>query len=73
MACLDLDRIPQLIIHRYFVRRLCAIPHDSGEKVDIVDWNLSCDWPNEDPEYLQMEKDLNTLLDNILKSKYLEP
>ncbi|KAJ0172703.1 hypothetical protein K1T71_011842 [Dendrolimus kikuchii] len=42
---------------------------DSGQRVDIVDWNLSCDWPvSEDNVCVKMEKNLYTLLDNILKS-----
>lgn len=54
----------------FFVPRLYTVPNDSGQNVDIVDWNLSCDWPvNEDSEYLKLEKTLYTVLDNILKSK----
>lgn len=54
--------------------RLYTVPDDSGNKVDIVDWNLSCDWPvNEDNEYQRMESELNALLDNILKSKSFKP
>ncbi|XP_053616206.1 proteoglycan 4-like isoform X6 [Plodia interpunctella] len=49
---------------------LCIIPDDSGNKVDIVDWNLSCDWPvNEDIEYQKLEKDLFTTLDSIIKNE----
>ncbi|CAB3252494.1 unnamed protein product [Arctia plantaginis] len=51
---------------------LYTIPDDSGQHVDIVDWNLSCDWPsNEDNDYLKLEKELYTVLDNILKSEIL--
>ncbi|KAL0829749.1 hypothetical protein ABMA28_003240 [Loxostege sticticalis] len=51
---------------------LYTVPDDSGNKVDIVDWNLSCDWPvNEDNEYQRMESELNALLDNILKNEVL--
>lgn len=51
--------------------RLCKVPTDSGEKLDIVTWNLNCDWPfNEDDEYLLLEKQLQNLLDDIIKSKY---
>lgn len=48
---------------------LCVSPEDSGQKVDIVEYNLSCDWPIiEDEEYLKLEKDINTILDNLLKN-----
>lgn len=61
------SRLKLIII---FFRRLYTIPDDSGQHVDIVDWNLSCDWPsNEDNDYLKLEKELYTVLDNILKSK----
>ncbi|CAH0591542.1 unnamed protein product [Chrysodeixis includens] len=51
---------------------LCTVPDDSGQNVDIVDWNLSCDWPiNEDNDYQKMEKDLYSVLDNILKDEIL--
>lgn len=51
---------------------LYKVPEDSGQTVDIVDWNLSCDWPiNEDNDYLQLEKHLYAVLDNILKSEVL--
>ncbi|KAG6446924.1 hypothetical protein O3G_MSEX004667 [Manduca sexta] len=51
---------------------LYVVPNDSGQSVDIVDWNLSCDWPvNEDNDYLASEKELNTVLDNILKNEIL--
>ncbi|XP_050551697.1 uncharacterized protein LOC118270894 isoform X4 [Spodoptera frugiperda] len=51
---------------------LYTVPNDSGQNVDIVDWNLSCDWPvNEDSEYLKLEKTLYTVLDNILKNEVL--
>ncbi|XP_037303434.1 uncharacterized protein LOC115441387 [Manduca sexta] len=51
---------------------LYVVPKDSGQSVDIVDWNLSCDWPvNEDNDYLASEKELNTVLDNILKNEIL--
>lgn len=51
---------------------LYKLPEDSGQKVDIIDWNLSCDWPiNEDSEYLSLEKKLNAILDNILKNEIL--
>lgn len=51
---------------------LYTVPNDSGQNVDIVDWNLSCDWPvNEDSEYLKLEKTLYTVLDNILKNDVL--
>ncbi|XP_013195476.1 uncharacterized protein LOC106138753 isoform X2 [Amyelois transitella] len=49
---------------------LYTIPGDSGNKVDIVDWNLSCDWPlSEDNDYKTLEKDLFAILDNILKNE----
>lgn len=49
---------------------LYTLPDDSGNKVDIIDWNLSCDWPvNEDNEYVKLEKDLYAVLDNILKNE----
>ncbi|XP_072945263.1 uncharacterized protein [Epargyreus clarus] len=48
---------------------LLKLPEDSGQKVDIIEYNLSCDWPiNEDDEYLKSEKDLYSLLDNLLKN-----
>ncbi|KAM3965990.1 LOW QUALITY PROTEIN: uncharacterized protein ACR2FA_012849 [Aphomia sociella] len=51
---------------------LYRLPDDSGNKVDIIDYNLSCDWPiNEDNEYQQLEKDLFAILDNILKNEIL--
>ncbi|XP_049697390.2 uncharacterized protein LOC110373259 isoform X2 [Helicoverpa armigera] len=51
---------------------LYKVPDDSGQTVDIVDWNLSCDWPvNEDNEYLKLEKTLYTVLDNIIKNEVL--
>lgn len=51
--------------------RLYKIPEDSGQKVDLVEFNLACDWPiNEDEEYLALEKELNNILDNLLKSEY---
>ncbi|KAL4703563.1 hypothetical protein ACJJTC_006122, partial [Scirpophaga incertulas] len=51
---------------------LFSVPNDTGNKVDIVDWNLSCEWPiKEDNEYQQLEKELNLLLDNILKNEIL--
>ncbi|XP_039747594.1 uncharacterized protein LOC120624893 [Pararge aegeria] len=49
---------------------LFTIPEDSGQKVDLVEFNLACDWPiNEDEEYLALEKELNTILDNLLKNE----
>ncbi|KAJ8728829.1 hypothetical protein PYW07_006525 [Mythimna separata] len=51
---------------------LYKVPHDSGQEVDIVDWNLSCDWPiKEDNDYLKLEKTLYTVLDDILKNEIL--
>ncbi|XP_059056862.1 uncharacterized protein LOC131850591 isoform X2 [Achroia grisella] len=51
---------------------LYSLPDDSGNKVDIVDWNLSCDWPiSEDNEYVKLEKDLYAILDDILKNEFL--
>ncbi|KAJ8720763.1 hypothetical protein PYW08_006228 [Mythimna loreyi] len=51
---------------------LYKVPHDSGQDVDIVDWNLSCDWPiKEDSDYLKLEKTLYTVLDEILKNEIL--
>ncbi|CAH0719167.1 unnamed protein product, partial [Brenthis ino] len=48
---------------------LFIIPEDSGQKVDIVEYNLSCDWPiNEDDDYLKCEKELYSILDNLLKN-----
>ncbi|CAH2088016.1 unnamed protein product [Euphydryas editha] len=49
-------------------------PEDSGQKVDIIEYNLSCDWPIiEDEEYLKLEKDINTILDNLLKNDVALP
>ncbi|CAG5041015.1 unnamed protein product [Parnassius apollo] len=48
---------------------LYVVPDDSGQRVDVIEWNLSCDWPiNEDCEYLKSEKELYLVLDNLLKS-----
>ncbi|XP_038218705.1 uncharacterized protein LOC119837261 [Zerene cesonia] len=48
---------------------LCTLPDDSGRKVDIIEFKLSCDWPvNEDEEYLNTEKKLYAILDNVLKN-----
>ncbi|XP_026736208.1 uncharacterized protein LOC113499841 isoform X2 [Trichoplusia ni] len=58
--------------YSYYQTWLCTVPDDSGQNVDIVDWNLSCDWPiNEDNDYQKMEKDLYSVLDNILKNEIL--
>ncbi|CAK1589151.1 unnamed protein product [Parnassius mnemosyne] len=47
---------------------LYVVPDDSGQRVDVIEWNLSCDWPiNEDCEYLKSEKELYLVLDNLLK------
>ncbi|XP_047538945.1 formin-like protein 20 isoform X1 [Vanessa atalanta] len=49
-------------------------PEDSGHKVDIVEYNLSCDWPIiEDEEYLKSERDLYAILDNLLKNDVAMP
>ncbi|XP_075981934.1 uncharacterized protein LOC142980439 isoform X2 [Anticarsia gemmatalis] len=51
---------------------LFTVPEDSGQNVDITDWNLSCDWPvNEDSDYVKLEKHLYTVLDNIIKNEVL--
>ncbi|XP_069362288.1 uncharacterized protein [Maniola hyperantus] len=53
---------------------LYTIPGGSGEKVDLVEFNLSCDWPIvEDEEYLKLEKELNDILDNLLKNEVALP
>lgn len=54
-----------------FVTRLYKVPGDSGEKIDILDWSVSLDWPvYEDEDYLKTERDLYAMLDEILKSKF---
>ncbi|XP_026330859.1 uncharacterized protein LOC113238256 isoform X2 [Hyposmocoma kahamanoa] len=51
---------------------LYKVPDDSGEKIDIVDWSVSLDWPvYDDEEYLKTERDLYAMLDEILKSQVL--
>ncbi|XP_041969212.1 uncharacterized protein LOC121726057 isoform X2 [Aricia agestis] len=53
---------------------LYTTPNDSGHKVDVVEYNLACDWPiNEDEEYLKTEKELYTLLDSLLKDEVALP
>ncbi|CAH2055829.1 unnamed protein product, partial [Iphiclides podalirius] len=48
---------------------LYVLPDDEGHRVDVIEWNLSCDWPiNEDSEYLNSEKELYSLLDNLLRN-----
>lgn len=49
---------------------LYKVPGDSGQNVDIIDWNLSFDWPNySDDEYLKEEAELSSLFDNINKNE----
>ncbi|XP_050672850.1 uncharacterized protein LOC126970793 isoform X1 [Leptidea sinapis] len=49
---------------------LLKSPNDSGQRVDIVDFNLSCDWPiKEDEEYLKSEKKLLECLDIIINQQ----
>ncbi|CAG9129897.1 unnamed protein product [Plutella xylostella] len=52
---------------------LFIVPKDSGDKVDIIDWNLSCDWPVDDNDYLKEESELYSLLDNILQNDVAAP
>ncbi|XP_045778177.1 uncharacterized protein LOC123876084 isoform X2 [Maniola jurtina] len=53
---------------------LYTIPGDSGEKVDLVEFNLACDWPiDEDEEYLKLEKELNDILDKLLQNEVALP
>ncbi|XP_073954223.1 uncharacterized protein isoform X4 [Choristoneura fumiferana] len=51
---------------------LYTAPEDAGENLDIVDWQLSFDWPfTEDDDYLKAESELYSLLDNLLKNEIL--
>ncbi|KAJ2945201.1 hypothetical protein O0L34_g9271 [Tuta absoluta] len=51
---------------------LCTVPGDSGTKVDLIDWGLSLDWPvYEDEEYQQTERELYSMLDEILNNQVL--
>lgn len=59
-----------IVISLYTCFRLYASPEDTGENLDVVDWQLSFDWPfTEDDDYLKAETELYSLLDNLLKSK----
>ncbi|GBP45082.1 Tigger transposable element-derived protein 4 [Eumeta japonica] len=47
---------------------LFILAEDTGQRVDIIDWSLSCDWPgSDDPEYIKSETQLFELLDDLLK------
>ncbi|XP_052744583.1 uncharacterized protein LOC112054785 isoform X2 [Bicyclus anynana] len=53
---------------------LYKIPEDSGQMVDLVEFNLACDWPiNEDEEYLALEKELYNIMDKIIKNEVALP
>ncbi|XP_061717142.1 uncharacterized protein LOC133524982 isoform X2 [Cydia pomonella] len=53
---------------------LNTAPEDAGVALDIVDWQLSFDWPfTEDADYLQTETELYSVLDHLLKNDVAAP
>ncbi|XP_063366129.1 uncharacterized protein LOC134654591 [Cydia amplana] len=53
---------------------LNTAPEDSGVALDIVDWQLSFDWPfTEDDDYLKIETELYSVLDHLLKNDVAAP
>ncbi|XP_047998576.1 uncharacterized protein LOC125235958 [Leguminivora glycinivorella] len=53
---------------------LYTTPEDANAALDIVDWQLSFDWPfTEDNDYLKTESELYLVLDHVLKSDVAVP
>ncbi|XP_063622899.1 uncharacterized protein LOC134794957 [Cydia splendana] len=53
---------------------LNTAPEDTGVALDIVDWQLSFDWPfTEDDDYLKTETELYSVLDYLLKNDVAAP
>ncbi|XP_063537861.1 uncharacterized protein LOC134747197 isoform X2 [Cydia strobilella] len=53
---------------------LNTAPEDAGVALDIIDWQLSFDWPfTEDDDYLKTETELYSVLDHLLKNDVAAP